>query len=166
MSELTARVKKIKNREKLSVRDYITMALMTVLLLVVYAIVGIPLSMTVVGNIFIHAICSLVWGTVFMLLFVRINKKWLPLYFGIVLGLLQLFNMWMTTIFIIVGAVIAEWIWQKWNREHFKTMVACFSVQITFWYLGNFIPLILIGNLEGVVAERYLVLYNGSDLEN
>lgn len=151
--------KKGKNKGKLTVRDYITLGMMMILVYVIYTIIGLPLATTIIGNIFLHAACSLLWGTVFMLMYVRVNKKWGPLIFGILIGIMQIFNLWITAVAIVIGAIVAEIIWQRWNKESFKTMTVCFSVQITSWYLGIFIPLIIIGDIESIVAENYLELF-------
>lgn len=156
MSEINGKKnKKIKDKDKLTVRDYITLGLMMILVYAVYTAVGAPLAMTIVGNIFIHAICSLLWGTIFMLTYVRINKKWVPLILGVLMGALQIFNLWITALAILVGGIVSEFIWQKRERN-FKTMTLCFSVQITSWYLGMFLPLILISNVEAMIAENYV----------
>ncbi len=151
--------KKVKNKGKLTVRDYITLGMMMILVYVIYTIIGLPLATTIIGNIFLHAVCSLLWGTVFMLMYVRVNKKWGPLIFGILIGIMQIFNLWITAVAIVIGAIVAEIIWQRWNKESFKTMTVCFSVQITSWYLGMFIPLIIIADIESIAAENYLELF-------
>lgn len=67
--------KRTKNNEKMNVRDYITAAIMYVLMFLVYAGVGAPIGMTVAGSLFVFAACAVVWGTIFMLLFTKVNKK-------------------------------------------------------------------------------------------
>ena len=164
MSETTLTSKnteKQMNKEKLGVRDYITMALLLVLVLIVYSVVGIPLAFSVIGIIFMHAVCALLWGTVFLLLFTRINKNWVPLNFGVLLGLVQLMNFWPTSVILIVGGLIAEVIWRKMGKEKFSTMATCFVVQITFWYLGIYLPMLVITDLSLYLPESYVGLYEG-----
>ena len=151
--------KKGKNKEKLTVRDYITLGMMMILVYVVYTIIGMPLATTIIGIIFMHAACSLLWGTIFMLMYVRVNKKWVPLIFGILIGIMQIFNLWITAVAIVIGGIVVEIIWQRWNKKSFKTMTVCFSIQIISWYLGIFIPLIVIGDIESIIAENYLELF-------
>lgn len=147
--------KKIKNKDKLTVRDYITLGLMMILVYLVYTVLATPLAITIVGNIFAHALCSLLWGTIFMLAYVRINKKWVPLILGVLIGALQIFNLWITALLIILGAIISEIIWQK-GKRNFKTMTLCFSVQIISWYLGMFLPIVMISNIESMIGENYV----------
>lgn len=45
--------KRTKNNEKMNVRDYITAAIMYVLMFLVYAGVGAPIGMTVAGSLFV-----------------------------------------------------------------------------------------------------------------
>ncbi len=67
--------RRTKNNEKMNVRDYITAAIMYVLMFLVYAGVGAPIGMTVAGSLFVFAACAVVWGTIFILLFTKVNKK-------------------------------------------------------------------------------------------
>jgi energy-coupling factor transport system substrate-specific component len=151
--------KKTKNPNNLTIRDYITTAIVLVLGFMVYAAIGFPLGMTIVGSFFIHAACSLVWGTIFLILYTRVNKKWIVLILGMVLALVQLMNAWPTTIFMAVGAVIAEVVWQKMDRKKFRTMMICFVIQITFWYLGNYIPLMLATDISKYMSSNYVEMY-------
>lgn len=59
-------------------RDYITAAIMYVLMFLVYAGVGAPIGMTVAGSLFVFAACAVVWGTIFMLLFTKVNNSTFP----------------------------------------------------------------------------------------
>ena len=45
--------RRTKNNEKMNVRDYITAAIMYVLMFLVYAGVGAPIGMTVAGSLFV-----------------------------------------------------------------------------------------------------------------
>ena len=67
--------RRTKNNEKMNVRDYITAAIMYVLMFLVYAGVGAPTGMTVARILFVFAACAVVWGTIFILLFTKVNKK-------------------------------------------------------------------------------------------
>lgn len=151
---------KLKDKGKLTARDYITLALMLILVFVVYTMIGVPMGATAIGYIFLHAACSLLWGTIFLLMYMKVNKKWVPLIFGIILAVMQIFNFWVTAVALLLGAVISEIIWQKGDRKSFKTMTICFTVQITAWYLGNFVPLIMMKNFDQFIAERYVEMFN------
>jgi energy-coupling factor transport system substrate-specific component len=147
------------SKDSHTVRDYITMALILVLVYVVYSAVGLPMGLTIVGNLFMHAVCALLWGTLFLLLYTKVNKKWTPLKVGIVLALVQLLNFWPTSAFLAAGAVISEIIWQKMDRTKFTTMVLCFTTQISFWFLGIFAPMIVFANSLELLADQYIELY-------
>ena len=54
--------RRTKNNEKMNVRDYITAAIMYVLMFLVYAGVGAPIGMTVAGSLFVFAACAVVVG--------------------------------------------------------------------------------------------------------
>lgn len=86
--------RRTKNNEKMNVRDYITAAIMYVLMFLVYAGVGAPIGMTVAGSLFVFAACAVVWGTIFMLLFTKVNKKGVVLLFGLIWAAMQLMSFW------------------------------------------------------------------------
>ncbi len=150
---------KEKNKNKLSVRDYITMALILVLGYVVRSVIGIPMSLSIAGNLFIDAVSALLLGTIFMLFYTKVNKKWAKMIFGIVLALIQAMSFWPSSVFLALGGIIAEVIWQKAGKEKFGTLVACFTVQITAWYLGNYVPLILFTGAMSTLSEQYVEMY-------
>ena len=134
---------KFKKSDKMNVRDYITAAILYVLMFLVYAGVGAPIGMTVAGSLFVFAACAVVWGTIFMLLFTKVNKKGIVLLFGLIWAAMQLMSFWGVALVIAVGAVIAELFWRTLDRHKFSTMLLCFTVQVVFLYLGMTIPLIL-----------------------
>ncbi len=148
-------------KNRLNVRDYITAAIMLVLTFIVYVVVGAPVGMTVVGVLFVFAACAVVWGTIFMLLYTKVNKKGIVLLVGLILAALQLMNFWGVSIFIALGAIVSEFIWRKSNRRQFSTMLLCFTTQITFWYLGMTIPLIFLKDLYLAALPGYEALYSG-----
>ena len=148
-------------KNRLNVRDYITAAIKLVLTFIVYVVVGAPVGMTVVGVLFVFAACAVVWGTIFMLLYTKDNKKGNVLLVGLILAALQLMNFWGVSIFIALGAIVSEFIWRKSNRRQFSTMLLCFTTQITFWYLGMTIPLIFLKDLYLAALPGYEALYSG-----
>jgi energy-coupling factor transport system substrate-specific component len=79
-----------KKSEKMNVRDYITTAIMMVLIFVVFVAVGAPIGMSVVGCLFTFAACGVLWGTVFLLLYTKVNKKGVVFLVGIIIAALQL----------------------------------------------------------------------------
>ena len=151
--------KKVKRKDKLTVRDYITMALILVLIYIVNAAISIPMSLTIVGLFFTQAVCAFLWGTAFLLLYTKVNKKWTPLIFGIVLALMQVINFWPLSIFLFAGGMAGEIIWRKMDRKKFKTMATCLTLQISSWYLGIVVPLILFANAAEILADEHVELY-------
>lgn len=149
-----------KNSEKLNVRDYITTAICFVLLYVVFAVVGTPIGMSVVGNLFIFAVCAILWGTIYMLLFTKVNKKGVALLFGLILAVLQLMNFWAIALVLAIGAVVSELVWRKLDRHKFSTMLICFTIQIVFWYLAQALPLIFLKDMYLAAVPAYAELYS------
>ena len=149
-----------KNNEKMNVRDYITAAIMYVLMFLVYAGVGAPIGMTVAGSLFVFAACAVVWGTIFMLLFTKVNKKGVVLLFGLIWAAMQLMSFWGVAIVIAIGAVIAELLWDKLDRRKFSTMLLCFTVQVIFLYLGMTLPLIFMKDMYLAAVSAYADLYS------
>lgn len=152
--------RRTKNNEKMNVRDYITAAIMYVLMFLVYAGVGAPIGMTVAGSLFVFAACAVVWGTIFILLFTKVNKKGVVLLFGLIWAAMQLMSFWGVAIVIAIGAVIAELLWDKLDRRKFSTMLLCFTVQVIFLYLGMTLPLIIMKDMYLAAVSAYADLYS------
>lgn len=152
--------RRTKNNEKMNVRDYITAAIMYVLMFLVYAGVGAPIGMTVAGSLFVFAACAVVWGTIFMLLFTKVNKKGVVLLFGLIWAAMQLMSFWGGAIVIAIGAVIAELLWDKLDRRKFSTMLLCITVQVIFLYLGMTLPLIFMKDMYLAAVSAYADLYS------
>lgn len=152
--------RRTKNNEKMNVRDYITAAIMYVLMFLVYAGVGAPIGMTVAGSLFVFAACAVVWGTIFILLFTKVNKKGVVLLFGLIWAAMQLMSFWGAAIVIAIGAVIAELLWDKLDRRKFSTMLLCFTVQVIFLYLGMTLPLIFMKDMYLAAVSAYADLYS------
>ena len=152
--------RRTKNNEKMNVRDYITAAIMYVLMFLVYAGVGAPIGMTVAGSLFVCAACAVVWGTIFILLFTKVNKKGVVLLFGLIWAAMQLMSFWGVAIVIAIGAVIAELLWDKLDRRKFSTMLLCFTVQVIFLYLGMTLPLIFMKDMYLAAVSAYADLYS------
>ena len=144
----------------MNVRDYITAAILYVLMFLVYAGVGAPIGMTVAGSLFVFAACAVVWATIFMLLFTKVNKKGIVLLFGLIWAAMQLMSFWGVALVIAVGAVIAELFWRTLDRHKFSTMLLCFTVQVVFLYLGMTIPLIFMKDMYLAAVSAYADLYS------
>ena len=154
---------KEKNMEKLTVRDFITMALFLVLVFIIYSVLGMTMGLAfpIYGAVLIHAVCSLFWGTIFILLYTKISKKWVVLLFNVMIALLIFMAAWYAAIPIVLGGIIAEIVWQKFDRKKFTTMMACFTIQITAWFVGIYIPVLIITDLSKLFRESYIELYTG-----
>ena len=156
--------KKAKNPEKMNVRDFITLAIMLVISFVVYAIVGTPFGMTGLGNLFIFAVCALVWGTIYMLYLSKVNKKGAVLAFGLLWAAMQLANFWGIALVIAICAVISEIIWRKLDRKKFTTMMICFIILVLSFFLGLSVPLMIfkdmyLSSIPEYAAELYGQVY-------
>ncbi len=143
----------------MNVRDYITTAIMFVLMFIVFSAVGTPVGMTVVGNLFVFAVCAILWGTIYLLLYTKVNKKGVCLLFGMILAVLMLMNFWAMSLVLAIGAIIAEVVWRKLNRQKFSTMLICFTIQTVFWYLAMTLPLIFLKDLYLDAVPAYAELY-------
>ncbi len=80
---------------------------------------------------------------------------------GLILAALQLMNFWGVSVFIALGAILSEIIWRRCSRHQFSTMLLCFTIQISFWYLGLTIPLIFLKDLYLAALPGYEALYSG-----
>lgn len=150
-----------KNSEKMNVRDYITTAICFVLLYIIFAVIGTPIGMTVIGNLFIFAVCALFWGTIYMLLYSKVNKKGVVLLFSLILAVMMLMNFWVISLVIALGGIVAEIVWRKLDRRKFSTMLICFTIQIVAWYLAQAVPLILLKDMYLAAIPAYAELYSG-----
>lgn len=150
-----------KKANRLTVRDDITAAILLILMFVIFFVVGTPIGMTVIGNIFVLAVCGLLFGTIYLTLLSRVNKKGVVLLFGTLLALLLLTGFWGVSVVVEIGAVIAELIWSKSNRRKHSVMTLVFTVQMVFWYLGMMLPLIFMTDLYLGAVSSYAQLYAG-----
>ncbi|MCG8689397.1 MAG: MptD family putative ECF transporter S component [Desulfobacterales bacterium] len=161
MEKQVQAVNKEKGKEKLTVRDYVTIALFVVLVFVIYSAIGMPIGLLfpVYGGIFMQATCALFWGTIFILLYTKVNKKWVVLIFSIIQALILMMTAWMVSILIVAGGIIAEIVWQKLDRKKFRTMATCFTIQITAWFLAIYTPLLLFADISLYLKESYIEMY-------
>ena len=129
--------------ERLNVRDFVTIAVLTVLELVVYFSIGMIAGSTPIGWCFTLGIQAIPLGIIFMLMYAKVNKRGVVLISGVLVGLL----------------VAGEVIWNVANRKRFATMAASFKSIMVGWYLGAFAPLVLMKdfflNSVPTMAEFY-----------
>ncbi len=149
----------IKNgQEKLVAKDFITIAIVVVLHFVLFTLLT-PLGMIPVGSIFIYAAGALMWGSLFVLLCSKVNKKGAVFAYGALIGLIQIMNFWITGAIIIAGALIAEILWNVMGRKKFTSMTVAFTVLVTSLLLGMAIPLIFLYEQSMSALSAYAELY-------
>ena len=74
--------------ERLNVRDFVTIAVLTVLELVVYFSIGMIAGSTPIGWCFTLGIQAIPLGIIFMLMYAKVNKRGVVLISGVLVGLL------------------------------------------------------------------------------
>ena len=136
---------KINNPNKWVTRDFVTLGIFYVLYFVIYTLSA-PLSMSVVGNLFIHGTCGILWGITFPLLCTKVNKPGVVFTYTFLIGAIQLMNFWGTGLFIMLGAVIAEVIWNILNKKKFITIAICHVIVVAVMYLGMTLPLMILSS--------------------
>ena len=145
--------------ERLNVRDFVTIAVLTVLELVVYFSIGTIAGSTPIGWCFTLGIQAIPLGIIFMLMYAKVNKRGVVLISGVLVGLLVGMSFWLTGLVIALGALAGEVIWNVANRKRFATMAASFTSIMVGWYLGAFAPLVLMKdfflNSVPTMAEFY-----------
>ena len=150
--------------ERLNVRDFVSIAVLTVLELVVYFSIGMIAGSTPSGWCFTLGIQAIPLGIIFMLMYAKVNKRGVVLISGVLVGLLVGMSFWLTGLVIALGALAGEVIWNVANRKRFATMAASFTSIMVGWYLGAFAPLVLMKdfllNSVPTMAEFYGSLFD------
>ena len=154
-------IKKMKNNGKLNIRDFITIGIMLVLIFLVYSL-GAPIGFTPIGYLFLYAVCSLFWGTLFLLLYTKVNKKGVPLIVTAVLSLIMMILFGPTSIIMFAGGILAEVIWRKFDRKKTNTMIIVYGVQVVAWFLATMIPLLLLKESFLTAMPEYAELFEGA----
>ena len=152
----------MRKQERMNVRDYITCAIMIVLMVIVHLLLGSVVGMTAIGTIFVYGVDALILGTIFHLLYTKVNKNGAPLIVGVVMSLIMLMNFWAISVLLLLGGIIAEILWRKLDKKRSLTMCICFTVQMCFWYLGNMLPLIFLKALYFKSFPTYEDLYGAT----
>ena len=91
--------------ERLNVRDFVTIAVLTVLELVVYFSIGMIAGSTPIGWCFTLGIQAIPLGIIFMLMYAKVNKRGVVLISGVLVGLLVGMSFWLTGLVIALGAL-------------------------------------------------------------
>lgn len=153
-----------KDYEKLGIRDFVSIAILTVVELAIYFVIGMPLGSTPLSWVFCLGIQAIPLGIIFMLMYTKVNKKGTILISGLLLAALLLMNLWITALCIAVCALIGEIIWQKCDRKKFTTMMICYVLVMLGWYIGAFAPLILMKDMYlaslPTMADFYAEVFN------
>ena len=154
---------KIKEKKSSSIKDFITIGIVLVLHYVIF-IASAPLGMTGVGNIFVYPLCSLLWGTLFILLCKKVDKPVLIMIYPLILALIQFMNFWATGVIGLVAAVAVFAILQFMDSSKFSTIAIAYTTMITILYLGATVPVLLFKDmffeLMPQYADLYLQVYN------
>ena len=114
-------------------RDFVTIAVLTVLELVVYFSIGMIAGSTPIGWCFTLGIQAIPLGIIFMLMYAKVNKRGVVLISGVLVGLLVGMSFWLTGLVIALGALAGEVIWNVANRKRFATMAASFTSIMVGW---------------------------------
>ena len=91
--------------ERLNVRDFVTIAVLTVLELVVYFSIGMIAGSTPIGWCFTLGIQAIPLGIIFMLMYAKVNKRGVVLISGVLVGLLVGMSFWLTGLVIALGGL-------------------------------------------------------------
>ena len=156
---MNAKSVKVKKPEKLTVRDFVTLAIMIVLHFLVHTLTT-PLGMTAVGNLFVYTMDGVALGTAYMLMCTRVNKKKAVLVYGLGVSIILMMNAWMSGLVTAIGAVIVEIVWEKLDRKKLSTITICYMIQILFLHIGAIVPLVLFKDLYLESIPAYAELYS------
>lgn len=150
---------KQQNPERIGIRDIITIAIFFALILLVYILAS-PIGFYPKTYIFIWSVCSIFWGTIFLLMYSKVNKKGVPIIFSLIIAILMLSYHYLIFIIILIGGIIAEIIWRKMDRKSIKTMGIVFTIQIIFWQIGATIPIFFMLDTLKKKAGDYADLFD------
>jgi energy-coupling factor transport system substrate-specific component len=156
--------KKSKKMEKLDVRDFITIAVLLILNLLIFTFVGTPIGFLPQTSLFIFAVCAIPWGVIYMLLLTKVNKKWVILIYGGIHAILNIMNFWFDSVIYFTGILVAEIIWQKCDRKRFVVMMTCFTITVIGMFFATVLTLLLLREqffawLPATIADLYAEVY-------
>lgn len=134
----------MEKTEKLNVRDFITIGIMSAIFAVVYVGIGMFTGSTPIGWLFTNAILALPLGIVYMLLLAKVPKKGAALILGIVFCLVMILmgHWWPSTLLVAVFALIAEIVSTIIGKKRFSGMLAAFVIYMIGFPVAGFAPLV------------------------
>ena len=134
----------MEKSEKLGVRDFITIGIMSAVFAVVYIGVGMFTGSTPIGWLFTNAILALPLGIVYMLLLAKVPKKGAGLILGIVFCLIMVLmgHWWPSTLVVALFALIAEIVSIVIGKKRFTGMLLAFVIYMVGFPVAAFAPLV------------------------
>ena len=151
-------MEKAKKKRNSSVKDYITLGIICVLHIVIFA-ASTPLSLNPIGVVFSYPLCALLWGTLFILLCKKTSNPTVVFLYPFLVALMQFMNFWVTGIIQIVGALIVLAIYVKLDRTKFSTLALAYTSMIVCMYLGGTLPVIYFKDMFFEIMPAYAELY-------
>lgn len=149
----------MEGKEKLQVKDLITLGVLNAVFIVIFTVVGMTLGMFPATYLFMPAVAAVPLGVVFMLLMVKVAKTGTFLVSGILQGtvLLLLGIYWPLVIAIIIASMIGEIITYG-SYKSFRRITTGYAVLIGSYSLGSFAPLVFFAD-----AYRAMAVSRGYD---
>lgn len=134
----------MENKEKLNVRDLITIGILSAVFAVLYVGIGMFTGSTPMGWLFTNAILAVPLGIVYMLLLAKVPKKGAALILGIVFCLVMILmgHWWPSVVVVAVFAIIAEIISTVIGKKRFAGMLLAFVVYMVGFPVAAFAPLV------------------------
>ncbi len=131
-------------KEKLGVRDLITIGILSAVFAVVYVVIGMFAGSTPIGWLFTNAILAVPLGIVYMLLLAKVRKGGAALILGIVFCLVMILmgHWWPSVAVVAVFAILAEVILAVIGRQRFTAMLIAFVVYMVGFPVAAFAPLV------------------------
>lgn len=152
------------NDGKLTIRDFITMGIVSAIAVVLFMVIGTLVGMTPLGWLFMHSVLAFPFGILYMLLYAKVPKKGTVLISSLVFALVMLMNNWIVPTIMVVVAIINELIWRRGSQRRFSKMAVAFTIFMTGWCVASFGTLIVFKDMYLVQyaerAEFFLAAYN------
>jgi energy-coupling factor transport system substrate-specific component len=134
------------NADRLEARDLITIAIFTVIFVIVTFACVMALSMTVVGFAFFAAGSGLVCGVIWLYMRLKVPKRFTVLLQSVVCALLFFVigaSGWFVASGILIGGVLAEIITSAGKYKSFKLTTIGYAVYCFCFHWGSFLLIII-----------------------
>ncbi len=137
------------NTQKLRGKDFVTIGIFSILLMVVFIVVSIPFTPVMsVMYPFIGGVCALFTAPIFMLVTYKVAKRGTVLLCSIIISLIYVIMgyIYILPFGIIAGILCEAVLWKRENYRRFWPNAACFSVFSVLMYVGStYIPIYIFG---------------------